>query len=60
VLGPYEAASLVFFAALAFLIAGIVFIWPRSLAWPAGIAALWTGLSLVVRSVKAWRARPSR
>jgi hypothetical protein len=52
--GPAEAAALAFFGAVALLLSGVVFWWPRALAWPAAVLGILVGLSLLVR---AWRAR---
>jgi Flp pilus assembly protein TadB len=52
--GPAEAAALAFFGAAALLLSGVVFWWPRALAWPAAVLGILVGLSLLVR---AWRAR---
>jgi cardiolipin synthase len=36
-------------AVLAF-VAVIAFVWPRVLAWPAGLISLWLALALVLRA----------
>ncbi|MFI4970111.1 MAG: phosphatidylserine/phosphatidylglycerophosphate/cardiolipin synthase family protein [Lysobacterales bacterium] len=57
VLGPAESAPLLA-AGLALLVAAaIAAIWPRLIAWPLALLAMWIGISLIARYVNARRKR---
>jgi phosphatidylserine/phosphatidylglycerophosphate/cardiolipin synthase-like enzyme len=53
-LGPHEAATLVMVAVLAIATAVIAFLWPRALAYPAGVLSVLAAITMLAR---AWRAR---
>jgi cardiolipin synthase len=57
-LGSAEASVLPLAAALLLLIATLTLIWPRLIAVPLAIIALWIGAGLVVRYWRVRRQRP--
>lgn len=53
VLGPAEAGPLLVSGAALLAWAVLTFIWPRVIAWPLAILAIWVGTSLIVRYMDA-------
>ncbi len=54
-LGPAEALSLVYGAVVLVIIGFVAIKWPRALAWPLGVLALWLALSWTLQAVRLWR-----
>ena len=50
-LGPAEAGLLLIMAIAALGIGGLAALWPRLLAWPFAVIAIWVGLAW---AAKAW------
>jgi cardiolipin synthase len=48
--GPAEQRLMHYGAAVLAFVAVIAFVWPRVLAWPAGLISLWLALALVLRA----------
>ncbi|MBA3549642.1 MAG: phosphatidylserine/phosphatidylglycerophosphate/cardiolipin synthase family protein [Nannocystis sp.] len=59
-LGASEAGILLGGAAVLFGSAAVALYWPRVLAWPLGVLALWSALSLIARYVAVVRQGRSR
>jgi cardiolipin synthase len=59
ILGPAEA-GLLFLMALVACVVGIVgALWPRVLAWPVAVIAIWSGLAWAAKGVSLRRHKPS-
>jgi len=59
ILGPAEA-GLLFLMALVAVIVGILgALWPRVLAWPLAVIAIWSGLAWAAKGVSLRRHKPS-
>jgi cardiolipin synthase A/B len=56
-LGPHEAASLAMFALLALALCAVAIVWPKVLTYPIAVVAGFAAITLLARSVKAWRKR---
>ena len=59
-LGPAEAVIMFWGAALLAVVAAILILWPRVLAFPLAALCLWMMLSLVLQAIKLVRRRKSR
>lgn len=57
-LGRAESGPLLFAGALLLIAAALALIWPRVIAWPLALFAIWIGVSLIVRYLGARRRRP--
>ena len=57
ILGPAEAGLLFLMAAVAVAIGVIGAFWPRILAWPLALIAIWSGLAWIAKGVALRRAR---
>ena len=55
--GPAEANTLLWGAALALALAACALLWPMAIAWPLGVGTAWVGLAWVARAVKLYRRR---
>jgi cardiolipin synthase len=55
--GPAERRVLVPAALALVALAPVALVWPQALAWPLGAFALWLGLALLVRALRAGRSR---
>ena len=58
-LGPAEAGLLLIMAAVAGVIGVVAALWPRVLAWPLALVALWSGLAWVAKGIALRRGRRS-
>ncbi|MFN2445211.1 MAG: phosphatidylserine/phosphatidylglycerophosphate/cardiolipin synthase family protein [Vicinamibacterales bacterium] len=54
-LGSTEAGALLYGGLLLGALAGVGLKWPRGLAWPLAIFALWLALSWLVQAAKLWK-----
>ncbi|MCA1586997.1 MAG: phospholipase D-like domain-containing protein [Acidobacteria bacterium] len=54
-LGSAEAGALLYGGLLLGALAGVGLKWPRGLAWPLAIFALWLALSWLVQAAKLWK-----
>jgi cardiolipin synthase A/B len=59
ILGPAEAGLLFLMSAVAGVIGVVGALWPRVLAWPVAVVALWSGLAWVAKGVALRRGRRS-
>ncbi|MGA9340763.1 MAG: phospholipase D-like domain-containing protein [Rhodanobacteraceae bacterium] len=57
VLGKTESGMLLVGAIILIALAVVAALWPRIVAWPCAVIALWIGLSLLLRYVQARRQR---
>jgi cardiolipin synthase A/B len=57
ILGPAEAGLLFLMAAVAVAIGVLAALWPRVLAWPVALVAMWSGIAW---AVKGWALRRGR
>jgi len=60
VLGSSEAGILLGGALVLLTTAGVAFYWPRALAWPLALLALWLALGVIVRYIGVVRTTRSR
>jgi len=59
ILGPAEAGLLFIMASVAAFIGIVGALWPRVLAWPVAVVALWSGTAWVVKGIALRRGRRS-
>jgi cardiolipin synthase len=59
ILGPAEAGLLFLMAAFAGVIGIVGALWPRLLAWPVALLALWSGVAWAVKGISLRRGRRS-
>jgi cardiolipin synthase len=57
ILGPAEAGLLFLMAAVAVVVGIVGALWPRVLAWPVAVVALWSGIAWVAKGVALRRRR---
>jgi cardiolipin synthase len=57
VLGRTESGPLLISGAVLIAAAIVGIVWPRVIAWPLGLLALWIGASLVVRYISAYNRK---
>ena len=57
ILGPAEAGLLFLMAAVAVAIGVVGALWPRILAWPLALIAIWSGLAWIAKGIALRRAR---
>lgn len=59
ILGPAEAGLLFIMAAMSIVVGVLAALWPRALAWPIALVAMWSGIAWLVKGVSLRRGRPS-
>jgi len=59
-LGPVEARLTTSGGVILCLLAALVAIFPRALAWPAAVLGAWGGLALLLRGIRLWAQRRKR
>jgi cardiolipin synthase A/B len=59
ILGPAEAGLLFLMATVAGIIGVVGALWPRVLAWPVAVIALWSGIAWVAKGIALRRGRRS-
>jgi cardiolipin synthase len=59
ILGPAEAGLLFLMALVACAVGIVGALWPRVLAWPLAVLAIWSGLAWAAKGVSLRRRRPS-
>lgn len=58
VLGRAESGPLLFAAVLLFGASALAILWPRVIAWPLAVLAIWIGVTLVAQYLAARRKKP--
>jgi cardiolipin synthase A/B len=58
-LGPAEAGLLFLMAGVAIAIGVLAALWPRALAWPVAVVAMWSGIAWAAKGISLRRGRPS-
>jgi cardiolipin synthase A/B len=56
-LGPVEARLTTIGGVILCLVAALVAVFPRALAWPAAVLGAWGGLALLLRGIRLWTQR---
>jgi cardiolipin synthase len=59
ILGPAEAGLLFLMAIVACVVGIVGALWPRVLAWPVALIAIWSGLAWAVKGVSLRRHKPA-
>ena len=59
ILGPAEAGLLFLMAGVAIGIGVLAALWPRALAWPVALIAMWSGIAWVAKGISLRRRKPS-
>jgi cardiolipin synthase len=57
ILGPAEAGLLFLMAGVAIAIGVLAAIWPRALAWPIALIAMWSGIAWIAKGISLRRGR---
>ena len=57
ILGPAEAGLLFLMAGVSLVIGVLAALWPRALAWPVALVAMWSGIAWAVKGISLRRGR---
>jgi len=57
ILGPAEAGLLFLMAGVSIVIGVLAALWPRALAWPIALVAMWSGIAWAAKGVSLRRGR---
>lgn len=58
ILGPAEAGLLFLMSGVALVIGVLAALWPRALAWPVALVAMWSGIAWAAKGISLRRGRP--
>ena len=57
ILGPAEAGLLFLMAGVSLVIGVLAALWPRALAWPVALVAMWSGIAWAAKGISLRRGR---
>ena len=57
ILGPAEAGLLFLMAGVAIVVGVLAAVWPRALAWPIALIAMWSGIAWAAKGIALRRGK---